>query len=169
MKETITFIIAVAGFLLSLFNLGYTLWKDWFHIEVILKGYGIRPDLRSVIVKMSIENHSRQPVSISRILLKINGSIYEFESVPSPVYDWVKKQGKEVVDKISVRTITIPQKIEGLGVLGDYFYVEIERSEDQQFYDSDAQLEIYTNRGKKSFSYRKLADSSVIGDELLGK
>ncbi len=161
-RNNITLIIAIAGFVLSLASLFYQLIRDAFKIRIDLKCFVEVPNCieREFLFVMNIENLSRQPVSISRIVLSLGNKSFDFESVPHPAYNWTRKVGEKLVDEIKTRTIPVPQTIGAYGTIGDFFYVIIDKSIQGELLDCPvAYLEVKTTRGKKKYSLNKLSES----------
>lgn len=151
-KENITFIIAILGFGLSVYNFTKDIIQNRFKIDLKLKAY-VPVEYYSetqFMFKMCIENKSKLPVSISRIILHINSESFDFDSVPHPAYSNIQRTGKKITNEIHIQTISVPQTIPGLGILGDFFYV-ITNPNILPELPNNAVIEIITNRGNKKF------------------
>ena len=81
-KENITFVIAVAGFLLSTAQLLFGLWKKRYNLKLINTGYYLivskeNPDLRQYAFGFFVENHSSNPINIMYLAAQCkNGSYF---------------------------------------------------------------------------------------------
>lgn len=81
-KENITFLIAVVGFLLSVAQLLFSLWKKRYNLKISNTGYYLvtseyNPNLREYVFGFFVENLSSNPINI--IYLKAqcrNGSYH---------------------------------------------------------------------------------------------
>ena len=146
--SNITFAIAILGALLSVYNLT----KD-----ILQNRFKIRFNHKSFRFLMSIENRSHTALSISRILLKHQDKVYDFNCLPQRVYTWEEKNGGKVVDRMRIDSVPLPQFIPGMGVVGSYFMVETAVDTPNDL--SDWELIIMTNRGKKRYKISKLTAS----------
>ena len=151
-KENITFLIAVIGFLLSLWNFLKELWYNRSKINIRFKNQAPIISLgdKCLRIELSIENKSRIPISISRMFLVYKDIEYEFEWIPRlVVYDHIKEQNN-IHDIMKNCTLALPTTIPGLGVYGGYFIAVI----NEDFYSdikNDYFLKIQTNRKKFVF------------------
>ncbi|MBA8935837.1 hypothetical protein [Clostridium beijerinckii] len=153
-KETITFLIAIIGFLLSLFNTLYLLLSNRKNINLIYKYHEECSRLRNkpIYFEFIIENRSRLNISISRMFLNVNETTFEFSSSPEFIYEHTRSNGSCVVDRKVFYSNTLPQTISGLGVLGGFFWVDTSDDfEYDRLYKSDISISLHTNRGKLTF------------------
>lgn len=146
--------IALAGFIISTVNSIYLIGTNSFNINLIQKSYAFceREQCHPAYFEFSIENKSRLPVSISRIYLIVDNNKYEFQWEKQRIGRHEFRTGNEVTEAYSTYSITLPQVIQGCGVVGGFFYVETEESLiEKDFLNSEISVEIHTNKGKKKF------------------
>ena len=110
-KENITFLIAVLGFLLSLYNFLRDILQNRMKLHVIYKNH-------------LISEHDHKGISISRIFLNIDDISLEFYWIPQFVFQATQKCKGEILDEINVHTIPLPAHIEGYGIIGGFFFVK---------------------------------------------
>lgn len=81
-KENITFLIAVAGFILSVAQLLSSLWKKRYNLRITNTGYSLttpkdNPKLREYTFGFFVENLSSNPINIIYLAAQCkNGSFY---------------------------------------------------------------------------------------------
>ncbi|WP_417079448.1 hypothetical protein [Hominenteromicrobium sp.] len=158
--SNITFAIAILGALLSVYNFTKDIVQNRFKMHIAFRSYKpcpIRFNHKSFRFLMSIENRSHTALSISRILLKHQDKVYDFNCLPQRVYTWEEKNGEDVVDRMRIDSVPLPQYIPGMGVVGSYFMVEAAVDTPNDL--SDWELIIMTNRGKKRYKISKLTAS----------
>ena len=148
-KNQITFIIAVLSFILSVYNFLHSLFTNRANLKIIYKLHTVCNNLLDypIIFNLVIENKSRLDISISRLFLKVNDCMYEFDSEPNWIGEKTRRTGNNITDKITLHSLVIPQTISGLGAIGGYFYVGTYKN--FKFNKSDQVTIIaHTNRGK---------------------
>ena len=148
-KEQITFIIAVLSFVLSVYNFLHSLFINRSNLKLIYKSHSycnFAPEY-TIIFNLVFENKSRLDISISRLFLKVNESIYEFDSEPNWVGEKTRSTGNKITDKITLHSLEIPQTISGLGAIGGYFWVDTYKKIKFNKYNQ-VTIIAYTNRGK---------------------
>ena len=161
-KDNITFLIAVIGFALSLWNFFKDLWNHRSKIRLRYKSCAIGKTARRNIMyfELSFENFSRLPISISRIFFKNNNNIFEFEWIPEKITTTTYKTGNTVTDQKSYFSEKIPHSIDGLGLWGGFFFLstpfEFKKSD---LLDNKSKIILYTNRGKKELNLPITAES----------
>ena len=89
--------------------------------------------------------------------MKHQDKVYDFNCLPQRVYTWEEKNGEDVVDRMRIDSVPLPQYIPGMGVVGSYFMVEAAVDTPNDL--SDWELIIMTNRGKKRYKISKLTAS----------
>lgn len=95
--SNITFAIAILGALLSVYNFTKDIVQNRFKMHIAFRSYKpcpIRFNHKSFRFLMSIENRSHTALSISRILLKHQDKVYDFNCLPQRVYTWEEKTEK---------------------------------------------------------------------------
>ena len=147
-RDNITLLIAVVGLLLSLWNFFKDLWENRSKVRLVFKSCSItKLHGFDLLFGFSFENLSRLPIAVSRIFLKSNDELFEFEWLPH----WIFKQGIEGNNNV-IYSEKIPNSIEGLGLWGGYFFLSLPKN----FNKSDLigaynKIIIHTNRGIKRF------------------
>lgn len=154
-KENITFVIAVAGFILSLWNFFFDLWRNRcaLSVEYINHYCGIHPNGNGLLqLRLNIVNESSAPIAVSRMFLLHNGKEIEFLFPSLCVWEFTKLRNGQIMSQDEVKSQAIPFKIEGHGVVGGYFLVYVPR-EELGFFEQEAeiQLVLQTARRKKRF------------------
>lgn len=151
-KDSITFLIALFGFVLSMYNFIRTLIQDHIHLRISYKNHLCIPTSSkgSMILAMDIENLSRLPISISRMFLNIGDDIFEFSYMPHFVYERTERCGDEIVDKITTYTIQFPISISALGIDGGFFHI-VGNITEQRLAKEKTSITIWTNRGKRTY------------------
>lgn len=153
-NETLKTFISIMGFALSVFNLCYLLITNCFKIKFIAKSYTFCSNLdkHPIFFEFAIENHSRIPVSLSRMFLNVNGINYEFQWEKEEIGYSNRNQGERILASNSFYSIPLPQIISGMGIVGGFFFVDTddELTEDI-FLKSNVFVEVYTSRGKRKF------------------
>ncbi|MGW8114067.1 hypothetical protein ACVS9P_02590 [Caproicibacterium sp. NSD3] len=151
-KDNITFMIAIIGFFLSLYNFIKSCWESSCHLQVLYKSHtcGERYDKRAMLVaRLIFENRSSRKIAISRMFLEHNNKRYEFAFPKHEVWKFTTRSGGKITDEQQIFSQEIPFEIEGYGTLGGYFilYLPLEMKEDFSK-DTTFDLLIYTNRKK---------------------
>lgn len=152
-KENITFLIAVLGFLLSLYNFLRDILQNRMKLHVTYKNHLISEhDHMGITISMSIENKVKVPISISRVFLNIDDTSLEFYWIPQFVFQATQKCRDEILDEINVHTIPLPAHIEGYGIIGGFFFckspVPISNAE---LLSAKTSITIHSNKGTKIY------------------
>lgn len=122
MIEIITLIVAVIGGALSVYNFGHEKFQNRMRLKVTYKNHSFSKNDNSLFVSLAFENKVQNPISVSRIFLKIGTITQEFYWIPVHIHDQTITSGRKTIDKIPIRSVQIPFKIEGHGVVGGFFY-----------------------------------------------
>lgn len=149
-RDNITLAIALLG----AFGTLWGFYRNRFAVHLTYRSQLVQPFTRIGIIWFDflIENLSNFPVSISRIFISINGISYEVLHEKYRVHSSTENISgpKEI---LSVYTIPLPAKIEGLGSIGGYFQLRMpEYLPEEDFLKATVIVTLYTNRGKKSFN-----------------
>lgn len=153
-NDTLKAFISIAGFFLSIFNLIYLLATNIFKIRFIAKSYAFCANLKRhpMFFEFAIENHSRIPISISRMFLVINEIYYEFQWEKEEIGYSKHSQGERTLESTYFYSIPLPQYISGMGVVGGFFYVNTnDELTEEIFLNSNVFIELHTSRGKRKF------------------
>lgn len=153
-NETLKTIISIMGFALSIFNLCYLLITNCFKIKFISKSYAFCSNLHKhpIFFEFAIENHSRIPVSLSRMFLIVNGISYEFQWEKEEIGYSNRNQGEKILANNSFYSISLPQIIPGMGIVGGFFLVNTDDElTEENFLKSTVFVVVHTGRGKRKF------------------
>lgn len=153
-NDFISTYIALAGFIISIANSIYLICINSFKVSLITKSYAICSDLEGhpIYFELAIENNSRIPLSVSRMYLNVNEKKYEFQWEKERIGHFEFRTNGIVTEEYSTYSETLPQIIQGCGVVGGFFYVETEDAlKEDEFMNSEISIEIHTNRGNKTF------------------
>ena len=140
-KENVTFIIAVAGFGISLFNLAHRRKS----ISARIVKCHTNPQITSIYIAFS--NNSELPISITRISLELNGRYYDATDIPRLITTRTRTIGREVVRRQEIFSTAIPFQIGSLGAttcLAAFERLPTELAADS----TQVTLLVGTNRGK---------------------
>lgn len=154
-KENITFIIAILGFGLSLYNFVNERLQNRLKLFVTYKSHFISDVTgheNELTISLAVENLVKNPISITRMFLNINSRKYEFYWIPQIVYHADFKCGNTILDEIKVHTVNIPFEINGYGVVGGFFFVVTDKQlTDKQLYESATSITIFSSKGKRTY------------------
>lgn len=144
-KDNISLIIAIAGFVLSVFNIIRT---EYFNKAKLKFTYRSHYCGQTVNFNFLIENCSRLDISISRMFLIAGNEEFEFRFLPKTVWSVTEQCGNTEVEKENIKSISLPQTIAGLGALGGYFSVQVsENVMDVLKDEANIAIKVMTNRG----------------------
>lgn len=150
MLEIICNLSAIAGFLLSIFNLIFMIKQNQKKLRVRFGDIGITnlTGHKSVFkVLYSFENLSQLPISITRVQIQVEGTLYDCERLPFVVEESVRKVNNEVVDRTVLKSVSLPVNLPALGAESGYLAFVIPRDILSRN-DKDLIFRICTNRGK---------------------
>lgn len=152
-KDNITFLIAVFGFLLSVYNFLRELLQNRMSLHVTYKNHHISShDKMGITLSLSIENKVKIPLSISRIFLNINNESLEFYWIPQFVFRATQSSKGNIYDEINIHTIPLPVQIEGYGIVGGFFFVKSSRTiTNEELFSSKTSITIYSSKGIKTY------------------
>lgn len=145
--EIVTFVIAIAGFLLSL-----TSWiKDFItqrvRLDVRISAANANSRRPGIFCYLAITNRSRLPITITNIVLDQESGQTACVAVPKHVIERTRKEGNIVVDRQSERSTAMPVQLQSLG--GAMILVLFESLPEAVQTDATSlNLVICTNRGK---------------------
>lgn len=153
--DNITFVIAILGFVLSVYNFVHERSQNRMKLHVVYKNHSIseiRGRENELTISLAFENLVEKPISISRIFLNINSKTYEFYWVPQFVYLADCKSGDTKLDEIKIHTVDIPFEINGYGVVGGFFFVSTDKKlNDKQLHESTTSITLFSNKGKRTY------------------
>lgn len=148
-------IISVLAFILSLSNSIWLYCVNRLKLHIVFKGVSIAKELeeKPLLANMAIENHSRLPISISRIVLYIDNVPFEFSWNTILIYNDKFTVDGKCVHNYNKRSVEIPLTISALGVVGGKFLIAPSNGMNEETLNSaKLKLQVFTNRGKKIFA-----------------
>jgi len=155
-KENISLFIAIAGFVLSIFNIIRQYYFNRAKINIIYRSHYCGG---SVSFNLAIENCSQLDISISRMLLIVNNKEFEFLYLPKTIWTITHRTGGVETDRKKIDSISFPQTIGGLGAVGGCFAVDVDKETCGLFESPVAvALKVFTNRG--CFLFPVMADNN---------
>lgn len=157
--ENMALVIAILGFVLSLYNLFSVLWKNRCSFSVEYKSHWFSigsNEMALLCVRLIFVNRSSAPFSITRIYLnckKIDGHIYEFAFPERNVWGFQHIRGKQIVSHQEIYSQKLPFTIEGYGSVAGYFVVYLPKTLECEFNKTTKlSLIVQSSRKKKKFS-----------------
>lgn len=145
-KDNITLVIAIVGFIISIYNLILSIVTQRKSLEItILDIYSLH-DI--IAINISIENRSRLPIAITNFTLVSNDS-YRTNCTPIPtlLFENVRRIGKEVVERKQTYSTQLPISISSLAAANAI--VIFEKVQEPLPVDStQVTVLVGTNRGK---------------------
>ena len=140
-KENITFVIAVAGFAISLFNLAHR--RKSISARILkFRAYGTK-----TYAYIAFENHSELPIAITRITWKLNGHSYEATAVPTRVITRTHTSGRKIISRREEYSTALPMQLPSLGAATCLTYFE-QHPALPSADSTQVSFEVGTNRGK---------------------
>lgn len=152
-KENITFLIAIIGFLLSLYNFFRELLHNRMNLHIVYKNHCVSAhDHCGVTISLSIENKTKIPISISRAFLNIDETSLEFYWIPQLIFRSTHSINKAVYDEVNVHSIALPVHIEGYGVIGGFFFCKSSVPiNSEKLLSAKTSITIHSNKGIKTY------------------
>ncbi len=153
-RDNITLAIAIIGMLLSIYNFVHGCLQNRMKISVIYKNHHLtKTDCKSINISLCLENLVKEPIAISRMFLNINSESYEFFWVPQFIYYADYKDKDEILDVIKLHSVTLPARLEGNGVLGGFFFVDVKKPiTNDELADANTSITIHSNKGIKTYT-----------------
>lgn len=146
-KENITFLMAIIGFLLSIYNFVKDLLQNRMRLKVVYKSHKVSETQSDHLnIGISIQNLTSNNISISRIFLNVDGSNYEFFWVSELVFIH-----SHACDKVSTSSQTLPCTISSYGQIGGFFCLNYPQLKEDRLQNGKTSLVIHTNKGKKKY------------------
>lgn len=152
--DYITFLIAVGGFALSIWNFIETRWQNRVNIGIECKDYLYADFFKTkpLFVGLTITNKSRLQISVTRIFIELNRTSYEVSWIPMPVFNARLTQNDALLDSTIVKSIIPPLNMGGLSSVSGYFTISSHgKINISTLQGSDAKITLHTNRGAKSY------------------
>ena len=121
--DMITFVIAVASFLMSLSSWVYSIITNRKNISIVIRD--IKTYNNTTILNMSFENKSQLPISITRIAMVVHGSKTDCTVTDVPMIEINKKNGDgSIYGYDELRCLPIPIHLSELGSAGGFILFE---------------------------------------------
>lgn len=150
-RENISLVIAVIGFILSVYNFVHEKMQNRMKINITYKNHFIAEhDHKSITISLAFENLVKNPISISRIYLCVDDKKYDFYWIPQFVLRATQQTNGQVIDEINVHSIPLPFTIEGYGVVGGFFFTKAPQSI-YTLESANTSLLVYSNKGIKKY------------------
>ena len=169
-QKNITFFIALFSFIMSLWNFFKDLWNNRSKLRLIYKScaYGEVGSRYIMYFEMAFENCSKLPISISRMILKVDKDLFEFKWTPERILKKEYKRNHTTIDEKTFFSEQFPHTIDCLGIWGG-FYVIVSNSliDISKIKNNKTQLLLYTNRGKKKFKLSVTDDTFNVNKNQL--
>lgn len=154
-RSNITFVIAIAGFVMSLYNFFRGMWdrRCAFSVEYV----NHRCSLEHIghtqfVVRLNIRNLTSASLWIVRMFLVYGGSTYEFAFPAQQVWDFTTTRSKTVTKTREVLSQTMPFSLPGHGVCGAYFVAYLPEAFRQELTKPCSfEIVVQTRTKKKSF------------------
>ena len=104
-RENISLVIAVIGFILSVYNFVHEKMQNRMKINITYKNHFIAEhDHKSITISLAFENLVKNPISISRIYLCVDDKKYDFYWIPQFVLRATQQTNGQVIDEINVHS-----------------------------------------------------------------
>lgn len=121
-RENITFIIAIAGFLISIYNLLNGIFTQRRNLRFRL--YGIKSYKDVTFLHIGIENKSRLSVAITHMFLMLDSGKYPCAAEPTLLCTNTLRQGNEVLSEKRTFSTAFPITIPALSAQSAYILFE---------------------------------------------
>ncbi len=122
-RNNVTFVIAIAGFAMSLYNFFRSMWdrRCTFSIDYVNHHCSQRKGHARLEIRMNIQNLSSAPLSIVRMYLICDGASYSFAFPAQEILALYQTKGGVETQRSQVLSQPLPFTIPGHGVCGAYF------------------------------------------------
>ena len=143
-RQTILFVISGLAFVMSLSNWIHTWVTQRKKLRISISQY--QGNVKCNLFYLAIENLSRLPIAISRIILIVDGKEYECTAVPKKAVEVVSKTGGVENSRRIYESLAMPISLTSLGSAHGYIPFE----ENQQVFPPPPTVvtfRVYTNRG----------------------
>lgn len=137
--------VGAAGFLLSLFNLAYTIGTQRRKLELRIVGYQ-RIATRHLFLLL-LENHSRLPIAISSINLVLDDQRFICQMRPTIIQSSERTRGGEVISRNEVFSDSMPIALGSLASTSCHLVFD-NCAPELPAPPTQVNFEVATNRGK---------------------
>ena len=155
-RDNVTFLIAIAGFVMSLYNFFRALWdkRCSFSVDYVSHYCSLSKSGKYAepMFRLNFVNRSSAPLTVVRMFLLVDGKKYEFLFPEQQVYQMTRRQKGETIQTGEVKSQKLPFRVEGKGALGGYFAVYLPTNMEKTFQSTGKwQLIIQTTQKQKTF------------------
>lgn len=162
-RDNVTFLIAIAGFALSIWNFVENILKSRKKLSFHIFSVDTYKDL--MVVTMAIENLSQLPIAITNIKYVSGNRKTSCTPIPKLVCEATKRCGNVVTDQRSTYSEKIPIQIPSLGAFSGVILFE-HLPEELKSRPTSLTFEISTNRGKAFQKTVELTEESLYHQRL---
>lgn len=141
--------IGILGFIISIINFVYFFVIRKKKLKIRFEEFGVCKYYNGEVLKIRFcfQNLSQLPVSITRIQLVVNDSMYDCTNSPVNIEEITRRRGTTVIERTTVNSVTVPINLQPLMSQGDYFAFPIPQGIVSNS-EKSLTFRIYTNRGK---------------------
>ncbi len=144
-RDNITLALAILGSIGTMISAIGAVVRNRKHIEVTLLGYNFTPELYTCYIL--IENKSRLPISINKIVLVHESNTYLCTLIPKMAIEITRTLGNETIRKREYDSESFPINIPGM--TSHSGFVLFESAEPLPTIDSTSvTFQVHTNRGR---------------------
>ncbi len=150
MMSLIVDIIGIVGFLISLINVIYCIICNRKKLVFNFGNYGVESHIKNqklFIIYYRVDNLSQKPISITRIQLSINDSLFESEPRPHKAEEQFWSKGDRVYHEIITDTKVLPINLDSLASESGYIAFAIPQ-DISLTPEKSLTFRICTNRGR---------------------
>lgn len=159
MLSIIVDIIGIAGFILSVINVFYHYISNRKRITICFGNYALnvfdrKNNKELLIIHFKIANLSQIPISITRIQILVNETLFDSDVRPHIAEEFTWSHGDKPYHSVVIESKILPININSLGAESGYIAFVVPRDKISDF-EKALNFRICTNRGKavqKTFS-----------------
>lgn len=156
-RENITLVIAIAGFVMSLYNFFRAIWDKRCSFSVGYVSHYChlsRSEKHAELVfRLNFINQSSVPLTIVRMFMVVDDKKYEFLFPEQQVYRMTRTENGKTFQIGEIKSQSLPVRIEGNGALGGYFAVYLPPEMEKRFQLAGTwKIIVQATQKKKTFS-----------------
>ena len=156
-RENITLVIAIAGFVMSLYNFFSAIWDKRCSFSVGYVSHYChlsRSEKHAELVfRLNFINQSSVPLTIVRMFMVVDDKKYEFLFPEQQVYRMTRTENGKTFQIGEIKSQSLPVRIEGNGALGGYFAVYLPPEMEKRFQLAGTwKIIVQATQKKKTFS-----------------
>ena len=156
-RENITLVIAIAGFVMSLYNFFRAIWDKRCSFSVGYVSHYChlsRSEKHAELVfRLNFINQSSVPLTIVRMFMVVDDKKYEFLFPEQQVYRMTRTENGKNFQIGEIKSQSLPFRIEGNGALGGYFAVYLPPEMEKRFQLAGTwKIIVQATQKKKTFS-----------------